>query len=85
MHKTHFTSTIDLNTNALSIELIQENVEEYLHTCSVSRDHLKISLNSNHAKGVDKSDFIKMKMFAQVMLKKKKKARVNPKLEKKCV
>lgn len=72
MHKTHFTSTIDLNTNALSIELIQENVEEYLHTCSVSRDHLKISLNSNHAKGVDKSDFIKTKMFAQVMVKKKK-------------
>lgn len=55
------------------LSLYKKTWKKYLHTCSVSRDHLKISLNSNHAKGVDKSDFIKTKMFAQVMVKKKKK------------
>lgn len=47
-------------------------MEEYLHTCGVCIDHVKISLNNDYAKRVDKSDFVKMKTFAHVAVKKMK-------------
>lgn len=57
---------------AKPMKLTEENVEEYLYACNIYTDHVKISLNNNHAKRVDKLVFMKMKTFAPVTVKKMK-------------